>query len=265
MRPYLDILRRCAEQGVLRDNRTGEPAYSVFGETFRHDLAEGFPLLTTKRLPFRWIAAELCWFLSGAEDIQYLRDLGVTIWDAWANPDGAVGPVYGKQWRRWLDPHTGQEIDQLQRVLDLLRGNPDDRRGVVSAWNPADLDRMALPPCHYAFGFDAVRGRLNCHVTMRSCDVFIGLPFNIAGYGLLTHLCAHILGLHPGVLFFAITNAHLYRNHLDQARVQMGRTPRALPRVRVDSGVAVLADTTPERFVLSGYRPHGVLHAPVAV
>jgi thymidylate synthase len=236
----------------------------VFGHQLRYDLAAGFPLITTKRVHFRSVAYELLWFLRGDSNVRWLQEHGVSIWDEWADASGELGPVYGYQWRHWRTP-DGREIDQIRQVLDNLRARPDSRRHLVSAWNPADVDRMALPPCHALFQFYVADARLSCQMYQRSADLFLGVPFNIASYSLLTLMVAQVCGLRPGEFVLTLGDAHLYLNHLDQAREQLRRTPRAFPRLRLNPQVRDLFAFRYEDFVLEGYEPHAAIKAPIAV
>ncbi len=264
MRAYHDLLQRILDEGVRKDDRTGTGTLSVFGHQMRFDLAEGFPLVTTKKLHLKSIVHELLWFLAGDTNVRYLKDNGVSIWDEWADADGDLGPVYGKQWRSWSAP-DGRAIDQISWVLDEIKRNPDSRRLIVSAWNPADLDRMALAPCHCLFQFHVADGRLSCQLYQRSADVFLGVPFNIASYALLAHLVAHVTGLQPGDFVHSFGDAHLYLNHLDQARQQLGREPRGLPTLRLNPSMRNIFDFRFEDIVVEGYDPHPLIKAPVAV
>jgi thymidylate synthase len=264
MRQYLDLLRHVLENGAPKSDRTGTGTRSVFGYQMRFDLAEGFPLVTTKKLHTRSIIHELLWFLRGDTNVAYLREHGVTIWDEWAGPDGELGPVYGRQWRSWPVPGGGA-VDQIADVVRRIREEPDSRRLVVSAWNVAELPRMALAPCHALFQFYVAGGRLSCQLYQRSADVFLGVPFNIASYALLTLMVAQVTELHPGEFVHTLGDAHLYLNHLEQARLQLTREPRPLPVMRLDPGVRSLADFRYEHFVLEGYVPHPHIPAPVAV
>ncbi len=264
MRQYHDLLRRILDEGVRKDDRTGTGTLSVFGHQMRFDLAEGFPLVTTKKLHLRSIVHELLWFLSGDTNVRYLQENGVTIWDEWADAAGDLGPVYGRQWRSWEKPDGGT-VDQIAWLVDEIRRNPDSRRLIVTAWNPADLDRMALAPCHCLFQFYVARGRLSCQLYQRSADVFLGVPFNIASYALLTHMIAQVTGLAPGEFVHTLGDAHLYLNHLDQARLQLGREPRSLPRLRLNPAVRSLFDFRYEDVTIEGYDPHPAIKAPVAV
>jgi thymidylate synthase len=264
MQIYLDLLRRVLDEGVRKGDRTGTGTLSVFGHQMRFDLAAGFPMVTTKRLHWKSIAYELLWFLSGETNVAYLREHGVTIWDEWADADGELGPVYGKQWRRW-ETADGRVIDQMARVVEEIRKNPDSRRLVVSAWNPGDIPEMALAPCHCLFQFNVAEGRLSCQLYQRSADIFLGLPFNIASYALLTHMVAQVSDLSPGDFVVTLGDAHLYLNHLDQAREQLARAPRPLPLLKLNPSVRSLFDFRYEDIALEGYEPHPAIRAPVAV
>jgi thymidylate synthase len=264
MRQYLDLMRHVLDHGIRKGDRTGTGTLSVFGYQMRFDLAEGFPLLTTKKLHLKSVIHELLWFLAGDTNVEYLRNHGVRIWDEWADADGNLGPVYGAQWRSWptLD---GGSIDQIKTVVDQIRSNPDSRRLIVSAWNPADVDRQALPPCHTLFQFYVAEGRLSCQLYQRSGDVFLGVPFNIASYALLTMMMAQVTGLKPGDFVHTFGDVHLYLNHLDQARLQLARSPRPLPKMRLNPEVHSIFDFVYEDFVLEGYDPHPHIKAEVAV
>jgi thymidylate synthase len=264
MQAYHDLLRRILDEGVRKDDRTGTGTISVFGHQMRFDLGEGFPLVTTKKLHLRSIIHELLWFLKGDTNVRYLRENGVTIWDEWADQNGDLGPVYGKQWRSWAKPDGGA-VDQIRWVLDEIRRNPDSRRLIVSAWNPAELDQMALAPCHCLFQFYVAEGRLSCQLYQRSADVFLGVPFNIASYALLTHMMAQATGLQPGDFVHSFGDAHLYLNHLEQARLQLTREPRPLPRLRLNPTVRSLFDFTFDDIAIEAYDPHPAIKAPVAV
>jgi thymidylate synthase len=264
MQPYLDLMRHVLDHGHRKSDRTGTGTLSVFGWQMRFDLAAGFPLVTTKKLHTRSIIHELLWFLRGDTNIGYLKENGVSIWDEWADADGDLGPVYGAQWRRWQAP-DGRRIDQIAQLVDGLRRNPDSRRHIVSAWNPADVDRMKLPPCHALFQFYVADGRLSCQLYQRSADIFLGVPFNIASYALLTMMVAQVCGYRPGEFVHTFGDAHLYANHLDQARLQLAREPRPLPTMRLNPEVRDLPAFRFEDFRLEGYDPHPHIPAPVAV
>jgi len=264
MRAYLDLVRQVLEEGVEKTDRTGTGTLSVFGPQMRFDLAEGFPLVTTKKLHLRSILAELLWFLAGRTDVAWLHERGVTIWDEWADEAGDLGPIYGRQWRSWPRPDGGA-VDQIARVVEQIRRDPDSRRHLVSAWNPGELDSMRLAPCHALFQFWVSRGRLSCQLYQRSGDVFLGVPFNIASYALLTLMVAQVCDLAPGTFVHTLGDAHLYSNHLEQARLQLGREPRPLPRMRLDPQVRSLFDFDLPHFQLEGYDPHPAIKAPVAV
>jgi thymidylate synthase len=264
MKPYLDLMRRVREQGVRKSDRTGTGTLSVFGHQMRFDLAAGFPLVTTKKLHLPSIIHELLWFLRGDTNIRYLNDHGVRIWDEWADETGDLGPVYGRQWRSW-PARDGSTIDQIAALMQRLRSDPDSRRLIVTAWNPADVDRMALPPCHCLFQFYVAEGRLSCQLYQRSADVFLGVPFNIASYALLTHMIAHVAGLRAGEFVHTFGDAHLYLNHLEQADEQLKRNPLPLPRLVIGRDVAALDDFRYEDFEIVDYQAHPHIKAPVAV
>ena len=264
MQQYLDLLARVRTEGVKKTDRTGTGTLSVFGHQMRFDLRQGFPLVTTKKLHVKSIIHELIWFLAGDTNITYLRRNGVKIWDEWADADGNLGPVYGKQWRSWEAPH-GRTIDQIKDVADTLHSNPDSRRMIVSAWNPADIPKMALAPCHCLFQFYVADGRLSCQLYQRSADIFLGVPFNIASYALLTLMLAQVTGLKPGDFVHTFGDAHLYLNHLDQADEQLKRTPHALPTLEINPAVRSIFDFHFEDFLLTQYDPHPHIAAPVAV
>jgi thymidylate synthase len=264
LQPYLDLLRRILDEGVPKDDRTGTGTLSLFGAQLRFDLSAGFPLVTTKRVHMKSIVHELIWFLRGQTNVAYLRENGVTIWDEWADASGELGPIYGKQWRSW-EGADGTTIDQIAWVVEEIRRNPSSRRLVVSAWNPAELPRMALAPCHCLFQFGVAEGRLSCHLYQRSGDVFLGVPFNIASYALLTHMVAQATGLSVGDFVHSFGDVHLYRNHLEQARLQLTREPRPLPTLRLNPAVRSLFDFRYEDVVVEGYDPHPAIRAPVAV
>lgn len=255
-------------EGVRKGDRTGTGTLSVFGHQMRFDLSKGFPVTTTKKLHMRSIIIELLWFLKGDTNIKFLNESGVSIWDEWADEDGNLGPVYGKQWRSWPNPQPGSEdktIDQIQNLLNQIKTNPNSRRLIVSAWNPADVDRMALPPCHCLFQFYVAEGRLSCQLYQRSADVFLGVPFNIASYALLTMMIAQCTGLEPGEFVHSFGDAHLYTNHIEQADLQLSRTPGDLPRMEINPDVTDLFGFRYEDFTLSGYNPDPHIKAPVAV
>ena len=264
MKTYLDLVRHVLDHGVRKEDRTGTGTLSVFGYQMRFDLAERFPLLTTKKIHTKSVIHELLWFLQGSTNVDYLRRNGVTIWDEWARPDGELGPVYGYQWRSWPAP-DGRHIDQLADVVAQIRANPDSRRLIVSAWNVADIPRMALAPCHAFFQFYVAQGRLSCQMYQRSADVFLGVPFNIASYALLTLMVAQATGLEPGELVHTLGDAHLYSNHLEQAREQLTRAPRPLPLLKLNPAVKDLFAFRFEDFTLEGYDPHPAIKAPIAV
>ena len=264
MRQYLELLRDILDHGVCKEDRTGTGTLSVFGRQLRFDLAQGFPLLTTKRLHLRSIIHELLWFLRGDTNIAYLKAHGISIWDEWADAQGDLGPVYGRQWRAW-PAANGERIDQLSQVLQTLKQNPDSRRMVVSAWNVAELPQMALPPCHLLFQFHVADGRLSCQLYQRSADVFLGVPFNIASYALLTLMVARVTALEPGEFIHTFGDAHLYSNHLDQVELQLQRTPYALPQMVLNPDVKSLFDFRFEDFDLRDYHYHPHIKAPVAV
>jgi thymidylate synthase len=264
VRAYLELMQRILDEGVEKSDRTGVGTKSLFGAQLRFDLAAGFPLVTTKRLHLRSIIHELLWFLRGDTNVAYLREHAVTIWDEWADERGELGPVYGRQWRSWPTA-DGRTIDQIAEVVAQLRSNPDSRRLVVSAWNVAELPQMALAPCHCLFQFYVARGRLSCQLYQRSADVFLGVPFNIASYALLTMMIARVVGLEYGDFVHSFGDVHLYSNHLEQARLQLGREPRTLPRMRIERVPESVFDYRYEDFVLEGYDPHPRIAAPVAV
>ncbi len=264
MLPYLDLLQQVLEHGTAKGDRTGTGTVSVFGAQLRFDLAAGFPLLTTKRVHLKSIIHELLWFLKGDTNVKYLKDNGVSIWDEWAKPDGELGPVYGYQWRSWPAP-DGRHIDQISQVVDMLKKNPDSRRIIVSAWNVADLDKMALMPCHAFFQFYVAGSKLSCQMYQRSADMFLGVPFNMASYALLTLMVAQVCGLKPGDFVHTFGDTHIYNNHMTQVREQLSRAPRALPVMKLNPAVKNIFDFKYEDFTLEGYDPHPAIKAPVAV
>jgi len=261
---FLDLLVKILEEGVDRGDRTGTGTRSIFGHQMRFDLSEGFPVVTTKKLHLKSIIHELLWFLAGDTNIRYLKENGVRIWDEWADETGELGPVYGYQWRSWPAP-DGRSIDQIANLLTMIRTNPESRRLIVSAWNPALVDEMALPPCHSLFQFYVADGKLSCQLYQRSADVFLGVPFNIASYALLTMMVAQVTGLKPGDFVHTLGDAHLYSNHFDQAREQLTRSPRPLPEMRINPDVRDLFAFKFEDFELVGYDPHPHIAAPIAV
>ena len=264
MQQYLDLLARVLDSGVDRDDRTGTGTRAVFGHQMRFDLAAGFPLLTTKKLHIRSIIHELLWFVSGDTNIRYLQDNGVSIWDEWADDNGDLGPVYGKQWRHWQTP-DGRKIDQLAELISMIKTNPESRRLMLTAWNPADVPHMALPPCHCLFQFHVANGRLSCQLYQRSADIFLGVPFNIASYALLTHMIAQICGLKPGEFVHVLGDAHLYSNHFDQAREQLSRTPGALPQLVIHRTPDSIDGFYFDDFEITGYDAQPHIAAPIAV
>jgi thymidylate synthase len=264
MRAYLDLLKHILDRGTLKSDRTGTGTRSVFGYQMRFNLADGFPLVTTKKLHLKSIIYELLWFLRGDSNVQFLRDNGVSIWDEWADTAGELGPVYGYQWRSWPTA-DGRHIDQISDVIDRIRRTPDSRRLIVSAWNVADIEKMALPPCHLLFQFYVADGRLSCQMYQRSADVFLGVPFNIASYALLTLMVAQVTDLAPGDFVHTFGDAHLYNNHLEQARLQLERDPRPLPRLWINPAVKSIFDFQYDDFRLESYTPHPHIPAPVAV
>ncbi|MCK9489601.1 MAG: thymidylate synthase [Xanthomonadales bacterium] len=264
MKTYLDLLREVLEHGAMRSDRTGTGTRSLFGRQIRFDLGAGFPLVTTKKLHIKSIVHELLWFLRGDSNIAYLREHGVSIWDEWADADGELGPVYGRQWRAWPDGRGGS-IDQIARVVEQIRSTPDSRRLIVNAWNVGQLDQMALPPCHALFQFHVADGRLSCQLYQRSADIFLGVPFNIASYALLTHLVAQVTGLTAGEFVHTFGDVHLYANHVEQAREQLAREPRALPRLHLAPEIHELDAFSHDHIRFDDYRPHPAIRAPVAV
>lgn len=264
MRQYLDLMRHVLEHGHDKSDRTGTGTRSVFGHQMRFDLQQGFPLITTKKCHLRSIIHELLWFLSGETNIRYLKENGVSIWDDWADENGDLGPVYGYQWRSWPAP-DGRHIDQIANVVAMIKNNPDSRRLIVSAWNPALVDEMALPPCHSLFQFYVADGKLSCQLYQRSADIFLGVPFNIASYALLTMMVAQVCGLQPGDFVHTLGDAHLYSNHLEQTELQLSREPRALPTMKINPQVKDIFGFKFEDFELEGYDPHPHIKAAVAV
>ena len=264
MRQYLDLMRHILEHGARKDDRTGTGTLSVFGPQLRFDLQAGFPLLTTKKVHLKSIIHELLWFLKGETNTRYLKENGVSIWDEWADENGELGPVYGYQWRSW-PAADGRHIDQISKVIADIKGNPNSRRLIVSAWNVSDLDKMALMPCHAFFQFYVADGKLSCQLYQRSADLFLGVPFNIASYALLTLMVAQVCGLKPGEFIHALGDTHLYLNHLDQAREQLSRQPRPLPAMKLNPVIKDIFDFKYEDFTLEAYDPHPAIKAPVAV
>jgi thymidylate synthase len=261
---YLDLVAEVLERGARKTDRTGTGTLSVFGRQLRFRLDESFPLLTTKKLHLKSILYELIWFLRGDTNVRWLQERGVSIWDEWADENGELGPVYGYQWRHWRTP-DGREIDQIRQLIDNLRTRPDSRRHIVSAWNPADVERMALPPCHALFQFYVAAGRLSCQMYQRSADLFLGVPFNIASYAALTLMVAQVAGFKPAEFILTLGDAHLYLNHLEQAREQLARTPKPFPRLRLNATVKELLEFRYEDFTLENYDPHPAIKAPIAV
>ena len=264
MKQYLDLLQHILTKGVMKNDRTGTGTQSVFGYQMRFDLSKGFPILTTKKVHLKSIIYELLWFIAGDTNVKYLQDHGVTIWDEWADSDGNLGPVYGHQWRSWPTP-DGRTIDQLLMVIDMIKRNPDSRRMLVTAWNPAEVDKMALPPCHCLFQFYVADGKLSCQLYQRSADVFLGVPFNIASYALLTMMIAQVCGLQPGEFVHTTGDTHIYKNHFKQVATQLSREPRPLPRMRLNPDIKSILDFKYEDFILEGYDPWPAIKAPVAV
>ena len=264
MQQYLTLLSDILERGTDKSDRTGTGTRSIFGYQMRFDLSEGFPLVTTKKLHLKSIIYELLWFIRGETNVRWLQDRGVTIWDEWADENGDLGPVYGSQWRSWPAP-DGRHIDQLQNVIDQIRAKPDSRRHIVSAWNPAEVDNMALPPCHALFQFYVADGKLSCQLYQRSADTFLGVPFNIASYALLTHMVAQVTGLGVGDFVHTLGDAHIYSNHFEQARLQLTREPRPLPKLVMNPDRKRIEDFVYEDFAFEGYDPHPAIKAPIAV
>jgi thymidylate synthase len=262
---YLDLMRHVLEHGHRKTDRTGTGTLSTFGWQMRFDISDRFPLLTTKKLHFKSIIYELLWFLRGDTNVRWLQERGVTVWDEWADERGELGPVYGYQWRNWPGSSAGQTIDQIAKVVESIKTKPDSRRHIVTAWNPADVDRMALPPCHLLFQFYVAEGRLSCQLYQRSADIFLGVPFNIASYAALTLMIAQVTRLRPGEFVHTLGDAHLYLNHLDQARAQLARTPRPFPRLRLNPRATDIFGFQFEDFVLEEYDPHPAIKAPIAV
>jgi thymidylate synthase len=264
MKQYLDLARHVRDHGVAKGDRTGTGTRSVFGYQMRFDLAHGFPAVTTKKLHMKSVIYELLWFLSGSTNVRWLQERGVTIWDEWADEHGELGPVYGHQWRSWPAP-DGQTIDQMSLVVEQIKKNPDSRRLIVSAWNVAEVDKMKLPPCHSLFQFYVAKGRLSCQLYQRSADVFLGVPFNIASYALLTMMIAQVCDLEAGEFVHTFGDAHLYSNHLEQAELQLARAPRPLPKMILNRTIRSIYDFKYEDFLLEGYDPHPAIKAPIAV
>lgn len=264
MRQYLDLLKKIMDEGVVKEDRTGVGTKSIFGHQMRFDLSEGFPLLTTKKLHLKSIIYELLWFIKGDTNIRYLNDHGVTIWDEWADENGELGPVYGAQWRRWRRA-DGSEIDQLSELMEQIKNNPNSRRLIISAWNVGEIDKMALPPCHSLFQFYVADGRLSCQLYQRSADTFLGVPFNIASYALFTMMIAKVLGLQPGDFVHTLGDTHIYLNHFEQVKEQLGRTPRTLPKMVIEGEQKSIFDFKYEDFKLVDYDPYPSIKAPIAV
>lgn len=264
MKQYLELLQRIMDEGVVKTDRTGVGTKSVFGHQMRFDFSEGFPLLTTKKVHLKSIIYELLWFISGDTNVRYLQEHGVSIWDEWADADGELGPVYGKQWRSW-EARDGRVVDQLAQVVDMIKNHPDSRRMLVCAWNPGEVDKMALPPCHCLFQFYVAEGRLSCQLYQRSADTFLGVPFNIASYALLTMMIAQVCGLQPGEFIHTTGDTHIYLNHFEQVKEQLSRSPRALPKMILNPEVKSIFDFKYEDFKLEDYNPYPAIKAPVAV
>jgi len=264
VRQYLELLDTVLHKGTRKDDRTGTGTLSIFGHQLRFDLAEGFPAVTTKKLHLKSVVGELIWFLQGSTNVGWLQERGISIWDEWADADGELGPIYGRQWRSWPAP-DGRHIDQISKVIDSIRANPDSRRHIVSAWNVAEVGEMALPPCHTMFQFYVADGRLSCQLYQRSADVFLGVPFNIASYALLTHLVARVTGLEPGDFVHTFGDAHLYLNHVQQAELQLSREPRPLPELRLNPARHEIDEFEIADVRLEGYDPHPAIRAPIAI
>lgn len=264
MKQYLDLLKKIMDEGVVKGDRTGVGTKSIFGHQMRFNLSEGFPLLTTKKLHLKSIIYELLWFIKGDTNIKYLNDHGVSIWDEWADENGELGPVYGAQWRRWKTA-DGREIDQLSELMEQLKNNPNSRRLIISAWNVGEIEKMALPPCHSLFQFYVADGRLSCQLYQRSADSFLGVPFNIASYALLTMMIAKVLGLQPGDFVHTLGDTHIYLNHFEQVKEQLGRTPRSLPKMIIEGDQKSIFDFKYEDFKLVDYNPYPSIKAPIAV
>ncbi len=264
MKPYLDLLRHILEHGTEKKDRTGTGTISTFGYQMRFDLAKGFPLLTTKKIYTKAVIYELLWLLRGDTNIKFLKDNGVTIWDEWADANGDLGPVYGAQWRAWKKP-DGTTVDQITQAVEMICKNPDSRRIIVSAWNVGEIEKMALPPCHAFFQFYVLNGKLSCQLYQRSADVFLGVPFNIASYALLTLMMAQVTGLQPGEFVHTFGDVHIYSNHIEQVRLQLSRSPRSLPQMKLNTAVKSIFDFKYEDFTLENYDPYPAIKAPVAV
>lgn len=264
MKLYLDLLQKILDEGVDKGDRTGVGTRSIFGYQIRFDLQKGFPLLTTKKVHMKSIIYELLWFLRGESNVKFMRDNGVTIWDEWADEKGELGPVYGVQWRKW-GTADGRTVDQISHAIDQIKNNPNDRRIIVSAWNVGELEKMALPPCHLLFQFYVANGKLSCQMYQRSCDVFLGVPFNIASYSLLTMMFAQACGLEPGDFVHTFGDVHIYKNHFEQVKLQLSREPRQLPTMKINPAVKNIFDFKYEDFTLENYDPHPGIKAPIAV